>query len=115
MGNDTIYISLPIQKGLCITDGSFICQDLLLGIRKLYAGLAVRLHIVYRDAAATKHEITYISFGLGDGCLLFMALTWRPKQQGEARLHEAVRRLSSLCLVGSWQTATNLTDSLSEC
>lgn len=44
-----------------------------------------------------------------------MAVTRGPKQRGEARLHGAVRRLSGLCLVGSWQTATNLTDWLSEC
>lgn len=35
--------------------------------------------------------------------------------KGKARLHGAVRRLSGLCLVGSWQTATDLTDWLSEC
>lgn len=82
----------------------------LLGIRKLCLGWVVRLHLVYRDAAATEHEITHISFGLGDGCLLFMAVTCRLKQRGEARLHGAARRLSGLCLAGSWQAATDLTD-----
>lgn len=37
------------------------------------------------------------------------------RRWGEARLHRAVRRLWGLCLVGSWQTATNLTDWLFEC
>ncbi len=69
----------------------------------------------YRDAAATEHEITNISFRLGDGCLLFKAVTRGPKRRGEARLHGAVRRLSGLCLTASWKTATNLTDWLFEC
>lgn len=39
-----------------------------------------------------------------DACSLWL------KRRGEARLHGAARRLSGLCLVGSWQTATGLTD-----
>lgn len=55
-------------------------------------------------------KLPTFSFRLGNGCLLFMAVRDRLKQQREARLHRAVRRLSGLCLVGSWQTSTNMTD-----
>ena len=40
----------------------------------------------------------------------FAVVTCRLKQRGGASLSGAVRRVSGLCLVGSWQAATNLTD-----
>lgn len=54
---------------------------------------AIILSLIYMDAVSAEYEITDISFGLGDGCLLFMAVTCRLKQQGEtSRLQEAARK-----------------------
>lgn len=100
-------------EGLLYNRGVFYM--LKFTIKKLCAVCALWDTTPYGDAAATEREITNISLGRSDGCLLFMEVTRRLKRRREARLHGAVRRLAGLCLVGSWQTATKLTDWLSEC
>ena len=103
------FCTLTHTEGLLWNRGAFYVLKFTLRYKKQLWGTTS-----YGDAAATEHEITDISLGRGDGCLLFMEVTRRLKRRGEARLHGAVRRLSGLCLVGSWQTATKLTDWLSE-
>lgn len=98
------------QRLLCNTEPSVMLK-FIIRYKNVCARWAVILKLIYGDGASAEYEITNISFGLGDGCLFFMAATRRLEQQGEtSRLREAVRKLSGLCLVGSWRTATNSTD-----